>query len=178
MHIIIDGYNIIRQSDTLRRFERLGLEAGRNALIHRVALYKKIKGHRVTVVFDGWDGGSTIEERDMQEGIEIIFSQRGEKADEVIKRMVAKRNKEAVIVTSDRDIADYVSHGRGTAVSSQEFEILMERIIATAEAPGSYVHPGDKEQENDESYQDKKKKGTSRRLSRKEKAFRAALRKL
>jgi ribulose-phosphate 3-epimerase len=33
MHIIIDGYNLIRQSDFLRHFERRSLEAGRQALL-------------------------------------------------------------------------------------------------------------------------------------------------
>ena len=28
---LIDGYNLIRQSDNLRRYERKSLEAGRNA---------------------------------------------------------------------------------------------------------------------------------------------------
>jgi len=179
MHIIIDGYNVIRQSDALRRFERSSLETGRNALIHRVSLYKKIKGHPVTIVFDGWDGGSATEQRDRQEGIEIIFSPRGEKADEVIKRMAATRNKETIVVTSDRDIADYVNHGRGTAISSQEFEIIMDRIIAAAEAPNRYVQTGGKDQKQyEEEDDDRKKKGASRRLSRKKKAIRAALHKL
>ncbi len=31
MHIIIDGYNLIRQSDRLRKAERLALEEGRTA---------------------------------------------------------------------------------------------------------------------------------------------------
>ncbi len=40
MHIIIDGYNLIRQSDALRRYERLSLEEGRNALIRSVSFIK------------------------------------------------------------------------------------------------------------------------------------------
>ncbi|MEQ8213875.1 MAG: NYN domain-containing protein, partial [Smithellaceae bacterium] len=66
MHIIIDGYNLIRQSDSLRRYERQSLEAGRQALISRLIEYKRKKGHKITVVFDGWDQGAAMEERDRQ----------------------------------------------------------------------------------------------------------------
>jgi len=177
MRIIIDGYNMIRQSDSLRRYERFSLEAGRNALIQKVALYKKRKGHRVTIVFDGWESGPATEERDRQEGVDIIYSRRGEKADDVIKRMVAKREEEMVIVTSDRDIADYVRHRGGTAVSSQEFETLADRPVT--DKPESYhrLEP-DSRDHDDEAGDDRKKKGPSRRLSRKKKAAITALRKL
>jgi len=37
MHIVIDGYNLIRQSDSLRRLEKFSLEEGRNGLIKKVA---------------------------------------------------------------------------------------------------------------------------------------------
>ena len=116
MHIIIDGYNMIRQSDALRRYERLSLEAGRNALIRSVSHYKKQRGHKVTVVFDGWQGGPVEEERAKLSGIDIIYSRKGEKADEVIKRMVQERAEEIVVVTSDRGIADFVGRRGRTAI--------------------------------------------------------------
>jgi predicted RNA-binding protein with PIN domain len=177
MRIIIDGYNMIRQSDSLRRYERFSLEAGRNALIQKAALYKKRKGHRVTIVFDGWENGPAAEERDRQEGIDIIYSRRGEKADDVIKQMVEKREEEMVIVTSDRDIATYVRHRGGTTVSSQEFETLTDRAVTVM--PGLYHGTGpDSKDHNEEIRNERKKKGPSRRLSRKEKAAITAFRKL
>ena len=66
MHIIVDGYNLIRQSDILRLHERQGLEAGRKALVHLLAGYRRSRGHRITVVFDGWLGGPPQEERDRE----------------------------------------------------------------------------------------------------------------
>jgi predicted RNA-binding protein with PIN domain len=91
MHIIIDGYNLIRQSDTLRRYERFSLDEGRKALINSISQYRRKKGHEVTIVFDGWEGGAAEEERERISGIDIIYSRRGEKADDVIKRMVEKK---------------------------------------------------------------------------------------
>ena len=179
MHVIIDGYNVIRQSGTLRRYERLSLEAGRNALIQRVSCYKKLKGHRMTIVFDGWKNGPAMEERDRQEGIDIVYSCRGEKADDVIKRMVEKKGEEIVVVTSDRGIADFVSHRGGVPIPSQAFESLIE---GSAVAPPDSTSCNDIDSANREDEEDirgpDKKKGPSRRLSRKKKAAMAALRKL
>ena len=53
IHIIIDGYNLIRQSPTLSRLDRQDIASGREALVARLAAYRKLKPHRITVVFDG-----------------------------------------------------------------------------------------------------------------------------
>ena len=50
MHIIIDGYNLIRQSATFSRLDLEDMQTGREALIDALADYKKIKRHRITVV--------------------------------------------------------------------------------------------------------------------------------
>ncbi|MFZ4438471.1 MAG: NYN domain-containing protein [Syntrophales bacterium] len=47
MHIIVDGYNLIRQSDTFRQFEKKSLEEGRNALLRSLAGYRKLRGHHI-----------------------------------------------------------------------------------------------------------------------------------
>ena len=56
IHIIIDGYNLIRRSKKLSAFDVQDIQLGREALIDMLATYKKIKAHRITVVFDA--GGS------------------------------------------------------------------------------------------------------------------------
>lgn len=173
MHVIVDGYNLIRQSDELRRFERMSLEAGRQALIRNLMLYKKQKGYRVTVVFDGWESGSFLEERDRQGGIDIVYSQRGEKADEVIKRMVRHQGEEFVVVTSDRDIVNFTERRGGTGVPSLIFEAKMEQLFV----PGIGNHVVDNDRnENDEKVA--KTKGPSRRLSRKKRISLAKMKKL
>ncbi|MBE9547051.1 MAG: NYN domain-containing protein [Proteobacteria bacterium] len=161
MHVIIDGYNLIRQSDSLRHFERISLENGRKELIRKVSLYKKSRGHKITIVFDGWASGSPIEERDREEGIDIIYSRKGEKADEVIKRMVKSSGEEIVVVTSDRGITDSISRNGGVAISSPEFEIKMDEMRHYDDTP-----PDDEDQYITVS-RGTKKKGPSRKISRK-----------
>jgi len=172
MHIIIDGYNLIRQSDSLRRFERISLESGRKELIRRISLYKRAKGHRVTIVFDGWMNGSLMEERDREEGIDIIYSRKGEKADEVIKRMANNGEEEIVVVTTDRGIADSVSRSGGVAISSPEFEVKMEGMSQYDRTPS------DDEEQYGKISMGTKKKGPSRKISRKERAVLKRTRKL
>ena len=178
MHIIIDGYNMIRQSDTLRRYEKLSLEAGRDALARSVSHYKKQRGHKVTVVFDGWQGGPVDEERDKLSGIDVIYSRKGEKADEVIKRMVQDRSEEVVVVTSDRDIADFVSRRGGTAISSQDFDELMERAKTTVNGRARHAAERLDKEEDDPTMGRVKRKGPSRRLSRRKKSAMERIRKL
>ena len=53
VHVIVDGYNLIRQSAALSKFDQTDLQLGREALIDNLAAYKRIKKHKITVVFDG-----------------------------------------------------------------------------------------------------------------------------
>jgi predicted RNA-binding protein with PIN domain len=178
MHIIIDGYNLIRQSDILRRHERVSLEEGRKALINSISLYKKQREHKVTIVFDGWEGGAAEEERDRISGITIIYSRKGVKADDVIKQMIQKRDEETLVVTSDRNIADFVINRGGTAISSREFEELISRVKTGTPDPMPHTEGRHDKDEDDETRAGIKKKGPSRRPSRKEKTAIERIRKL
>jgi uncharacterized protein len=157
MHIVVDGYNLIRQSSEFRQYERRGLEEGRRYLIKRLSAFKKKKRHAVTVVFDGWDNGPIDEERTKEGAITIIFSRRGEKADDVIKRMAYRNGKALLIVTSDRDLAYAASRSGATVVSSNHFEDTINQIDYDS---GLNKSNGDEI----ETTAGSKKKGPSRRL--------------
>jgi hypothetical protein len=174
MHIIIDGYNLIRQCDSLRAIERKGgLEQGRNALIRRAALYSQQKGHRITVVFDGWQGGSPAENRERMGGVDVIYSRLGEKADDLIKRLAEKTGVELVVVTSDRSIADFVSRRGVSAVPSHIFSDLLEKTDALCPKNGN-----EEKDVNDGTSRRGKQKGPSRRPSKKERLSYSRIRKL
>ncbi|CAD7778116.1 MAG: YacP-like NYN domain protein [Candidatus Methanoperedenaceae archaeon GB50] len=53
MELVIDGYNVIRQSPVFKKAEQEGLEVGRETLIKYLEAYRKLKKHKITVVFDG-----------------------------------------------------------------------------------------------------------------------------
>lgn len=173
MHIFIDGYNLIRQSIRLRRFERQSLEAGRNALIAWLVLYRARKNHDITVVFDGWVNGPALEERDYSSGIHIIYSSRGVKADDVLKRIIASTDEEILVVSSDREIASYATRKGKAALASPEFEAIVDRQLA-----GAVQDKFTDEQDDGESGRLAGKKGPSRKLSRAKRQAQSKIRKL
>ncbi len=75
-------------------------------------------------------GGSPTEERDLAGGVEIIYSRLGEKADEVIKRLLETGSEEILVVTSDREIAVFATRRGKTAIASAAFDALLERSAA------------------------------------------------
>ena len=175
MHILIDGYNLIRQSVSLRRSERQSLDAGRRALISWLADYRRRKDHLITVVFDGWESGPAQEERDYSSGIHIIYSSLGVKADDVIKRIIASTDEEILVVSSDREIATYAARRSKAALSSAEFESIVNKH-SSASADSKF--PGQKDKDEEENSRTVSKKGPAHRLSRAQKQAQTKIKKL
>ena len=179
MHILIDGYNLIRQSGIFRRFDRISLEAGRNALLRSLADYKKRTEHRVTVVFDAREGGFLTEERDRYGGVQCLYSRKGETADDLIKRMIEGRKEEFIVVTSDRDIADFVSRRGVAAIASPVFESRLQHAEAARnEGRRCEKDEPDEGERHDVSTAGTKKKGPSHRPSKKQRTARSIFKKL
>lgn len=133
LHIIIDGYNLIRQSSSLSRLDNQDLQLGRESLIDRLVAYKKLKRHRITVVFDGANATGLMDRRDNARGVRVIYSRHGETADAVIKQMAAKEREKALVVSSDRDITDHAAANQAAVVSSPDFEDRMAMAAYVAE---------------------------------------------
>ena len=169
MHLIVDGYNLLHVTHSLIHFKSVELQWERDRLIDQLSAYQRLKPCGITVVFDGWQGGWSTEKREKKKGIELVFSKLGEKADEVIKRLVKERGSEAIVITSDRDIAKFAERLRVSVISSEQFQEKLERSSAD-------VHEWDEGEEGEEK--GVKIKGLSRRPSKKEKRARAALKKL
>jgi predicted RNA-binding protein with PIN domain len=171
LHIIIDGYNLIRQSAELRRHDRRDLAAGREALLQRLAAYRKLKPHRITVVFDGSDAIFPGGERDRVLGIDVRFSRGGESADAVIRRMAAREKERALVVSSDRAVADFAAARGAAVIDSPAFEERIE-MAACVEQKGGDETPSDGWTPTT------RKKGPRRRPPKRQRRNRRKLRKL
>ena len=169
MHLIIDGYNLLHITHSLTRLNSLQLRWERDRLINQLSAYHKLKPSGITVVFDGWLGGWATEKREIKMGVEVIYSRLGEKADEVIKRLVKEKGSGAIVITSDRDISRFAERMDAAVIPSEQFQEKLE--------VSSYKLEGAPEEEEEEE-KGTKKKGLSRRLSKKEKRARVALKKL
>lgn len=179
VHIIIDGYNFIRQSATLDQLDQKDLQLGREALIDQLAAYKRIKRHPITVVFDGNEVFSFFGNRDQEKGIKIKFSRHGETADSVIKRMAAREKAKALVVSSDRELADYSVSQGAAVIGSGEFEDKMTMAVYM-DLKGISSESGESgESGSDEGWvPTTKKKGPRKRLSKKARMNRKRLEKL
>ncbi len=170
IHIIIDGYNLMRQSRSLSVADPPDIQRGREALLKRLDHYRRIRAHQITVVFDGSGAPSFSTSTDLFRGIEITFSKRGESADTVIKKMSDRLKEKALVVSSDREIMDHAVLQGAAAISSPEFD----RILSHASENNDM-----NEMENDTSWAlTTKKKGPRRRLSKTERRSRLKIQKL
>jgi predicted RNA-binding protein with PIN domain len=174
VHVLIDGYNLIRRSATLRAEDEIALSLGRESLLERLRRYKRARRHRITVIFDGANPLRPEDSGYRQKGIRVIYSGGGENADAVIKRICRADGENLVVVTSDRELAGYVESCGATTIDSAEFEAAMEMALYL-ESKG-----GEEEDELGEWPQNSgtRKKGPSRRPSKKERRQRQRLSKL
>ena len=171
LHIIIDGYNLIRQSTTLSDLDRQDIQLGREALLNMLAAYKRIKHHRITVVFDGTNAPFLSQRMDKIKGIEIRFSRVGESADTVIKRMAVTEREKALVVSSDIEVVNAAASQGASTISSPMFE---EKIAMAEHISANGVDREDKQGWVPTT----KKKGPKRRLSKRKRKSRLKIKKL
>jgi len=169
MHLIIDGYNLLHVGRLPKVLTADDLQRERDHLIDELSRYRHTRPCEITLVFDGWQGGRPTEKKERKKGIEVFFSRLGETADEVIKRLVKEKGQGAAVITADRDISRYAERMGVAVIPSVRFREKMEM--------GSIRDEKGVGQDEDER-REMKRKGPSRRLSKKERRIRFALRKL
>ena len=172
IHIIVDGYNLIRQSPDLARLDGQDLQLGREALVDILAAYKKIKAHKITVVFDGAAQPAFYGSRDRAKGIAIRFSHGGESADDLIRRMARREKAKALVVSSDREVMAAAESAGATVIESAAFEdkLAIARHLAL-KSDGEAI-------ESKGWTPTTRKKGPSRRLPKRKRKARARVKKL
>jgi predicted RNA-binding protein with PIN domain len=106
-HLVVDGYNV-----TKRGFAEMSLEQQRKRLITGLGGIAAQTGDEVTVVFDGAERVHGLPPA--PRGVRVLFSRKGETADELIRRLVRAEpaGRPIVVISSDREVADGVRrHG-------------------------------------------------------------------
>ena len=162
MWIVIDGYNLIRRSPLLAPLDRRDLGEGREALLAALVAYRRLKGHRITLVFDGRERGGVSVQVAPVAGVQVVFSSRGERADEVILRLVQKAPGGSVVVTSDRALALAIGRTGAVVFSAEEFEERLERALREEDGAAAC----EDEEPTSEATGPRKMKGAARRPSK------------
>jgi len=171
IHIIIDGYNLIRQSDSFSDLDRQDIQLGREALLDALAAYRRIKLHKITVIFDGTNAPPFSQQENQIKGIKVKFSRKGELADSLINRMVNREREKALVVSSDLDIVNFAAARGAATISSSDFE---EKITMAV-----YMDTKGLEREDEGGWVPSTiKKGPSKRLSKRKRRNRIKIKKL
>lgn len=121
--LLVDGYNVIRQTPPYRELAEGDLESARAALVSDVAAYAD-RSFRTTVVFDGHSNPTSNGLPHQVAGVTVVFSRYGTDADAVIEslaRAARDRGDETVVVTSDAQTQWAVLGGPVSRMSSPEF---------------------------------------------------------
>lgn len=124
MKLIIDGYNVLKQEYG----NTFIAEKQRVHFIKQLEVYGKKKNHLIIVVFDGgpftW---STVEE----DGILKVVYAGAITADDYIKKYLSEhKNKQSVVISSDRELVSYADAHNTVAIRSTKFYEIMQRTIA------------------------------------------------
>src|SRR5262249_14919529 len=103
VHLVVDGYNVTKTG-----YGDQPLAAQRTRLTQGLAVLGAQTGADVTCVFDGSDRPPVMPSP--PRGLRVLFSQPGETADEVIRRLVAAEpaGRPVVVVSTDKEVADGV----------------------------------------------------------------------
>ena len=118
MHLIIDGYNLLGA----RREMRANAEPARERLLQELMHYRRHKGHPITVVFDGWRQNMMTERYEHRSGVQVIYSKKGQAADQVIHRLASEFGRDCAVVSSDREVADFAKTQGAFVIGAAEFD--------------------------------------------------------
>lgn len=120
-HIIVDGYNVIRANPRLQSLESISLERARDVLVQTLASSPRLVHDEITVVFDGAHGMRTHVHRSRMGRVVLLYSARGQSADDVIideARRLASQGR-VVVVSNDVEVREHC-RAAGSEVSSSE----------------------------------------------------------
>jgi uncharacterized protein len=137
LHLLIDGYNLLGASGAVARTSNLHSDMARESLLRDLASYRQRKGHALTVVFDGWQQGRPIESREHRAGVQVIYSKRGERADQVIQRLAREYGSDCAVVSSDREIVDAAKAHGAFVMGAEEF---VRKLHSAASSDRTIAH--------------------------------------
>jgi hypothetical protein len=122
MPLLIDGHNLIGQLPDLS----LSDPRDEAKLIARLETYAALSGKQITVVFDPGPQAAfppTLQRRSQHGRVEVIYAEPGQKADDVIRHLVATtRDRQGLlVVTSDGALANFTRQCGVRVLPAQAF---------------------------------------------------------
>jgi predicted RNA-binding protein with PIN domain len=122
-HLIVDGYNVTKTG-----FPEISLEQQRSRLVSGLGGLAAQTGAEVTAVFDGAE--RVVGLPPAPRGVRVLFSKKGETADELIRRLVRAEpaGRPIVVISSDKEVADGVRRHGAYPLSSSTLLRRLGRV--------------------------------------------------
>ncbi len=122
-HLVVDGYNVTKSG-----YPEISLEQQRSRLISGISGLAAQTGAEVTVVFDGAD--RVVGLPPAPRGVRVLFSPKGQTADELIRRLVRAEpaGRPVVVISTDKEVADGVRHHGAYPLSSNTLLRRLGRV--------------------------------------------------
>ena len=131
--ILVDGYSVLHAWPRFvtRKARQMSLQQRRESLVGLLRQYADHSRRRVTVVFDGYAAKHKPEGKEPTHGVEVLFSERGKTADDLIERLVAQAGSKGkiVVVTSDNAERHTVEAMGAHTTSAEVFEADVEAAL-------------------------------------------------
>ena len=132
VRILVDGYSLLHHWPELAPGKPRHSFYARDALVSVLTQYQDASGTPVTVIFDG--GGAppgTPKNESAKSGIEVLFSKKGQTADQVIERVshLMKPYGEVMAVTNDYAERETVISLGGSACSCENFIQMIDENV-------------------------------------------------
>ncbi|MDO5027238.1 MAG: NYN domain-containing protein [Tissierellia bacterium] len=123
-YLLVDGYNIINAWPELIEAQEISLDNARESLIDMMAELSQITNESVIIVFDSYLKKAAVRQHFFRKGIEIVFTQEFETADNYIERKVADAGKNDYYkVASSDGIIQSIVFGKGASrISANELK--------------------------------------------------------
>lgn len=119
---VIDGYNVIHKIPDIKSLMETDLQSAREKFVFMLDNYFSKKRASIYVVFDGINDMSDFNVHSTPK-IRVLFSNRYQKADILIKSITDERKNKAltIIVSSDHEVYQYGKVSRCRVMKSEEF---------------------------------------------------------
>ncbi|WP_432052871.1 NYN domain-containing protein [Streptomyces xiamenensis] len=123
-HLVVDGYNVTKSG-----YPTMPLEKQRARLLRGLAVLAAQTGAEMTCVFDGAELAAPVLLTPPR-GVRVLFSNPGQTADELIRRLVRAEppGRPVVVVSSDREVADGIARAGARPAASA---LLLKRLART-----------------------------------------------
>ena len=132
VRILVDGYSLLHHWEELAPAKPRHSFHARDALVAALTQYQDSSGTPLTVIFDGSGAPpDTPKNETAKGGIEVLFSKKGQTADQIIERVahLMKPYGEVMVVTNDFAERETVISLGSVACSCENFIQMMDDTL-------------------------------------------------